>query len=134
MLLGAIILTIVGGVWLFTRPVAAPDGPRPTAIVRTTTPTPIPTTAPTPTPEPVRPGELGLGVRVTVNGTGGAGLSIRDEAGTTANRVSVADEGSGLLVVGGPVESEGYTWWLVRDELNSQIEGWAVQDFLSPTN
>lgn len=134
MLLGAIALTIVGAVWLFTKPTADPDGPRPTAIVWTTTPTVASTSAATPTPAPIASGDVGIGVRVQVNGTGGAGLSIRSDAGTNSERLAVAEEGEVLLVVGGPEDADGYTWWLVRDELDAQREGWVAEDFLSPTD
>ncbi len=130
MLLGAITLTIIGGVWLFARPAATPDGPRPTAVVWTTTPTPIPMELPTPTPAPVTPG-MEIGVRVQVIGTGGAGLNIRSEPGTEAERVAVATEGEALLVVGGPRDADGYVWWFVRDEVTPEREGWAAQDFLA---
>ncbi len=133
MLLGAIVLTIVGAIWLFMKPAAAPDGPVPTAVIQTTTPTPIATRLPTPTPLPVVPGAIGIGVRITVSGTGDVGLSIRSEAGTDAERVTVAQEGEQLLVVGGPKQADEYTWWFVRDELNPDREGWAVADFMHPS-
>jgi hypothetical protein len=133
MLLGTITLTMVGGVWLFSKPTTRPDGPRPTAIVWTATPSPTPTAAPTPTPIPVLPEPItvGVGARVTVVGTAGAGLSIRAEAGTSGARINVAAEGEALLIVAGPQVADGYTWWFVRDELNPEREGWAAQDFLA---
>lgn len=134
MLIGAIVLTIVGGIWLLGRNPSAPAGPRPTAVVRTTTPTPIPTPVPTKTPPPVASGTIGVGTRVKVVDTGNAGLSIRVEASTASERLDVAEDGETLLVVGGPVDVDGYTWWFLRDELNTAREGWAVEDFLSPTN
>ena len=133
MLLGAIALTIVGALWLFTKPASAPDGPAPTAVIRTTTPTPISTRAPTPTPQPVAQGAIGIGVRVSVNGTGDVGLSIRSDASVDAERVTVAAEGEQLLVVGGPKQADEYTWWFVRDEVDPDREGWAVEDFLRPS-
>lgn len=133
MLLGAIALTIVGGVWLFTKPTAAPDGPRPTAVVWTTTPTAIPTSNPTPTPLPLAVDQIRIGVRVRVTGTGGIGLSIRAEAGLGAERVAVVEEGTPLLIVGGPEQADEFTWWYVRDELVPENEGWAVEDYLAPT-
>lgn len=131
-LLGAITLTIVGGIWLFTKPTADPEGPRPTAIIWTITPSPVPPQAPTPTPPVLAPGQIGVGIRVTVVGTGGAGLSIRAEASTSAERVNVAADGEVLMVVGGPKQADGYTWWFLRDELDPTREGWAAQDYLSP--
>jgi hypothetical protein len=133
MLLGAIILTIVGGVWLFTRTPRPSDELVPTAIVRTTTPTPFLATMPTATAMPIASGAIVIGMRVQVTGTGDVGLSIRAEAGTNAQRLAVANEGEMLLIVGGPKGGDGYTWWLIRDELSSEREGWVVQDFLQPT-
>jgi len=134
MLLGAITLTIVGGIWLFARPAASPDGPLPTAIVRTATPTPVPTAAPpTATPEPPAPGTIALGRHVQVVGTGASGLSIRSEAGTAAQRLGVANDGEDFVVAGGPQDADGYTWWFVRDEANPDREGWVAQDYLTPT-
>lgn len=134
MLIGAIVLTIVGGVWLFARNPRTPAGPRPTAVVQTTTPTSVSTPLPTRTPSPEQPGIIGIGTRVLVADTGNAGLSIRVEASTAGERLGVAQDGETLLVVGGPEEADGYTWWFLRDELNSAREGWAVEDFLQPTN
>ncbi|MBN1248057.1 MAG: hypothetical protein JXC32_10400 [Anaerolineae bacterium] len=134
MLIGAIVLTIVGGVWLFARNPRTPAGQRPTAVVETTTPTPVPTRGPTRTPESAQPDTIGVGARVLVVDTGNAGLSMRTEASTAGERVDVVQEGETLLVVGGPEEADGYTWWFVRDELNSAREGWAVEDFLAPTD
>jgi hypothetical protein len=136
MLLGAIVLTIVGAVWLFTKPATSPEGPNPTAIVWTTTPTPISTLFPTPTTASVIAAPevtgIGIGVRIVVSGTGNVGLSIRAEAGVNAERVSVAREGERLLVVGGPREADDYMWWFVRDELDPTREGWAAETFMVP--
>lgn len=132
MLLGGIILTILGGVWLFARNPSEPEGPQPTAVVRTTTPTPVPTAAPTPAPALILPGSMEVGTRVEVIGTGGVGVSIRAEAHTNGERLGVADEGDTLLIVGGPEEADGYTWWFLRDESNAALKGWAVSDYLSP--
>ena len=133
MLLGTVILTIVGGVWLFTRTPRPPDELVPTAIVWTTTPTPLSPTFPTTTPAPNTAGAIAIGVRAQVTGTGEVGLSIRAEAGTNAERLAVAKEGETLLVAGGPKQADDYTWWFVRDELNPEREGWVVEDYLRPT-
>jgi hypothetical protein len=134
MVVGIIALSIVGGIWLLTKPPADPAGSQPTAVVWTTTPTPMATRAPTATPLAISPGQVGVGIRVRVTGTGDAGLSIRSEPTTTADRVSVAEEGESLLIVSGPQEADGYTWWFVRDELDATREGWAAQDFLAPVD
>jgi hypothetical protein len=59
---------------------------------------------------------------------------MRADASTSAERREIAEEGEVLLVVGGPQEADGYTWWLLRDEANTDREGWAAADFLVPTN
>ncbi|MGC9346868.1 MAG: hypothetical protein ACP5JG_01915 [Anaerolineae bacterium] len=135
LLVGIIAGTIVVAVWLFTRSPASPDGPQPTAVVWTATPTPTATSQPTLTPLPAaESGAISVGQRVQVSGTGGVGLSMRADASTNAERREVAQEGEVLLVVGGPQEADGYTWWLLRDEENPTREGWAAADFLVPAN
>lgn len=132
-LLGIVAVVIVAGVWFFiTRPPAAPGGPRPTAVLWTATPTWTPTPLPTSTPNPIPPGQLGRGTRAQVTGTGSAGLSLRESAGTGAERVDVAADGEFFLVVAGPEEADGYTWWLLRDEDSPQREGWAAATYLTP--
>ncbi|HOT92776.1 MAG TPA: hypothetical protein PLJ78_10270 [Anaerolineae bacterium] len=135
LLIGGILLVIVTGLWLFSRPVTLPAGPRPTAIIWTVTPTPThtPTPLPTPTPSPtlpLSPTEIGVGVRVRVSGTGAAGLNIRALPGTAAERLYIATEGEVFLVASGPTVADGFTWWFLRDEANPQREGWAVADYL----
>jgi hypothetical protein len=39
-----------------------------------------------------------------------------------------------LLILDGPRQRGGYTWWLVRDPDNEELRGWAVGDFLEPTD
>lgn len=129
-LLGLIALTVAGGIWLFTRAPGVPTGVRPTATVYTTTPPPPTAPRPMLTPTPLLPDSIGIGVRVRVSGTGNAGLSMRAEPGITAERIDVAQEGEVLLIVGGPKEADGYRWWFVRDELNTQREGWVAADYL----
>lgn len=42
-----------------------------------------------------------------------AGLAVRSEPTTTAERIAVLREGERLLVVDGPVDAEGYLWYRV---------------------
>ncbi len=131
--LGIVAVVIIGSVWFFvTRPPADPQGPRPTAVLWTATPTLTPTPLPTPTPNPIPPGQLGRGARAQVIGTGSAGLSLRENAGTGAERIEVAADGEVFLIVAGPEEADGYTWWLLRDEEAPQREGWAAAAYLTP--
>ncbi|HHE70741.1 MAG TPA: SH3 domain-containing protein [Chloroflexi bacterium] len=131
-LLGVIALTVAGGIWLFTRAPGVPTDARPTATVYTITPSPPSAAPPALTPTPSSPNSIGIGARVKVSGTGNAGLSMRAAPSTTAERIDIAQEGEVLLVVGGPKEADGYRWWFVRDELNTQREGWVAADYLVP--
>lgn len=135
LLIGGILLVIVTGLWLFSRPTAIPPGPRPTAIVWTATPTPTPTPTPLPTPTPsptlpLSPTEIGVGVRVRVSGTGAAGLSMRATPGTTMERLDIAAEGEVFLVIDGPMVADDLTWWFLRDEAHPQREGWGAANYL----
>jgi hypothetical protein len=75
---------------------------------------------------------LGRGIRAQVTGTGSAGLSLRENPGTGTERIDVAADGETFLVVAGPEEADGYTWWLLRDENDPQREGWAAATYLTP--
>lgn len=135
LLIGGILLVVLTGMWLFSKPTAQPPGPRPTAIVWTASPTPSPTPTPTPTPTPqptlpLSPTEIGVGVRVQVSGTGAAGLNIRASASTSAERLSIAAEGETFIVAAGPEQADDLTWWFLRDEANPQREGWAAANYL----
>ncbi|MBN2394213.1 MAG: SH3 domain-containing protein [Anaerolineae bacterium] len=133
MLIGGILLVILTGMWLFSKPSTSPAGTRPTAIIWTASPTPTPTSTPTPTPPPtplIPPTEIGVGVRVQISGTGAAGLSIRASASTSAERLDVAAEGEIFIVAAGPAQGDDLTWWFLRDEANPQREGWAAADYL----
>jgi hypothetical protein len=135
LLVGLIAGTIVVAVWLFTRSPAAPDEPQPTTVVWTATLTPTATPQSTLTPTPEAPsGEIAVGQRVQVSGTEGVGLSLRADASTSSERRDVATDGEVFLIVDGPKETADYTWWLIRDENDPQREGWAVSQFLTPTN
>ena len=141
----AVILLCVG-LFLLVRAIregGAAEEPTPTPTVRvlpTATIALVPPTAtllpPTPTvvlpteeaTEPP-PAEVGPGATVVVTGTGNQGLNLRREPTTDAGRRGVAREGTSLVVVDGPQEADGYTWWLVRTD--DGVEGWAVADYLA---
>jgi hypothetical protein len=140
----AVILLCVG-LYLIVRAIregGAAEAPTPTPTLRvlpTATVALVPPTATTlpptptvvlPTEEPTEPppAELGPGATVVVRGTGNQGLNLRREPTTDAGRRAVAREGASLVVVDGPQEADGYTWWLVRRE--DGVEGWAVSDYL----
>ncbi len=54
-----------------------------------------------------------------------SGLTFRDAASTGGARLLILDSGSVLLVIGGPQEADGYTWWKLR-KLDDGTEGWSA--------
>ncbi len=122
-----------------------PGGRTPEIVVLTATPTPAaPTvettdTAPaqTPLPEPsptdtLPPSDIaiGLGVRVEIVGTGAAGLSLREGAGTNYERLGVAYDGEFFTVEEGPQPGGGYEWWYIVNVDDPNQAGWAVRQYM----
>lgn len=57
-------------------------------------------------------------------------LSVRTGAGTGYSRKAVADQYTGGYVLDGPVNNNGYTWWKVRyngDSDNGAVTGWSAE-------
>lgn len=109
----------------------APPTLEPTATTVLPTPTPIPTLTPEPTPDRGEiPEVITVDFYAAVANTDGIGVSVRGGPSTANVRVTLADEGIVLLVVGGPEENEGFEWWQVR--LTDGTEGWVAGDFLVP--
>jgi hypothetical protein len=82
------------------------------------------------TTEPVA---LSVGINAVVANTGGVGLHVRSNAKYLADGTNVLgtlSEGTSVTVIGGPQQSDGYTWWKITD---GGLRGWsAVGDWLSP--
>jgi hypothetical protein len=119
-----------------TQPIA--EATEPAAATPTIPPvvTLEPTLTPTPTltPIPVAPTELAPNVYAQITGTDGSGVSVRAGPGTNNARLTIAQEGSLVLILEGPREDENqddYVWWFVRTE--DGTEGWTVQEFLIPS-
>lgn len=141
------------GVILGTERLLGGDDAKPTTSltpqpVTTTTPGETRTPGPTPTPDPnsnqtpeptpsAGPGAFSVGDVVQVFNTGDC-LNVRtapginDPATGQVNPaiICVAD-GTRIAVTGGPEQAGSFTWWKVETVLG---EGWAVQDYLQPTN
>lgn len=104
--------------------------------------------APTLTPEPIDPtplpsatptslfflpeGVIGVGAYVQVSGTEGAGLRMRSEPSLDSDINFTALDAEVFLVVDGPEEADGYTWWYLEASYDQTRNGWSVEDFLSP--
>jgi hypothetical protein len=109
----------------------APPSPVPSPTVMRPTPTPIPTFTPAPTRNlAVPPEEITVGYYAAVSGTRLAGLTVRGGPSTSNVRVMRAPEGTLMLVIGGPEESDEFTWWQVR--LLDGTEGWVAGEYLAP--
>lgn len=100
--------------------------------------TPVSTAQP-PTPTPTATsifflpeGVIGVGAYVQVTGTGGAGLRMRAEPGLAGEVNFTALDAEVFLVIDGPVEADGYTWWLLEAPYDASRSGWSAGDFLTP--
>jgi hypothetical protein len=133
----------LAGVALGREPLAAPP-PEPT-IIRLTAPpsptlsstvaagvaTPFPTFTPPPTPDvSVAPPAITVGYYAQVANTGKIGVSFRAGPSTDNLRLELVPEGTLGLVIEGPAEGSGFTWWQLR--LADQSEGWIAGEFLVP--
>ena len=88
----------------------------------------LPTVVITLTPVP-----LTLGAEVEVVGVGDQQLNVRNQASLIDSAVLFrAPEGTIFQVVGGPHQADGFTWWQLRD-IQFQVEGWAVANYLQVT-
>lgn len=111
----------------------APASPTPTTTPGLTTPTPIATLTPQPaTDNSQAPENVTVDYYAAVTNTGGIGVTVRGGPSTDNVRLLVATEGTTALVVAGPSEGSGFTWWQVR--LDDGTEGWIASDFLTPAD
>jgi len=90
-------------------------------------PTAAATAAPTAAPT-TQPTTISLGARVEVTGTGASQLRVRQAAGTGAATIKFVPDGTRFVVVGGPEQANGYTWWKVDDQAGTV--GWVAGQFL----
>jgi hypothetical protein len=111
----------------------APPSPIPSPTSPLPTPSPIPTFTPIPTPDTaVAPPEVTLGFYAKVANTDGFGVTLRGGPSTSNAQISVVEEESLVLVIGGP-EADAVNnrlWWQIQ--LADGTEGWAAGDFLEP--
>lgn len=103
----------------------------PTLTPKTLDPTPI--TSPTPTSIFFLPeGVIGIGAYVQVTGTDGAGLRMRSEPSLESDVNFTALDAEVFLVIEGPEEADGYTWWHLEASYDQTRNGWSVGDYLTP--
>lgn len=65
-------------------------------------------------------------------------LNIRDEPSTSGGVIRTAQENTGMHIIDGPWDNDGYTWWRVQvngDANNySRITGYAAEDWMERAN
>ncbi len=85
----------------------------------------IPTVIITSTPAPIA-----VGLEVEVIGVGLDKLNVRDRPGLSGSQVLFRmGAGAKLVIIGGPREADGLTWWQARDP-QYQADGWAAARYL----
>ena len=133
------ILALIAALWFLIiapaggAPARATATPAQTATLRPTltvmvvtlpTRTPEPTVAPTPT----RLTTIAAGARVEVTGTGTAKLRVRQAPGTDTVTLNLVPDGTRFVVVGGPEQAGGITWWKVDNQAG--LVGWVAAQYL----
>lgn len=125
---------------LIAAPPTATPTPVPPAATSTATLPPRPTDLPTPTftatrppptftPAPPSPTPgLAPGVTAEVGDTGGLGLVMHIDPGLNTAVIRVLQDGERVVIIAGPQQANGMTWWQVRD--SGGQEGWVAASFL----
>jgi len=80
---------------------------------------------------PVRVAEINLGDYVQVSGTGGDGLRLHATAGVSGEVRYIAIDTEVFLVKEGPIDADGYVWWLLQDPYTNNSVGWGVENYLN---
>ncbi len=95
-------------------PTATPTATPTTTPTPTATPTHTPTFTPTPTHTPT-PTPTATPILAHVGGTGDLGVWMFRQANLTGGKIGALRDGAVVMVVGGPVEADGYQWIQVVD-------------------
>jgi len=104
-----------------------PAGAIPTADLSLLSETPTATSA----PEVVDQNGIGIGKYVQISGTGGAGLRIREGAGTTFSTKFLANESEAFKVIGGPQTADDIVWFQLEAPYDASRQGWASAEYLT---
>jgi hypothetical protein len=74
--------------------------------------------------------EIRIGSVVQIFNTGGAGLRLRSNPGTSSSVQFIGAELEPFSVVNGPTEQDGYVWWYLESPYDPSRSGWAAADYL----
>lgn len=111
----------------------------PSAPIVQTIARPTPTSTPLPTQIPgetegsngtVIVDEIQIGSVVQIFNTGGAGLRLRSNPGTSSSIQFIGEELEPFSVINGPVEQDGYVWWYLESPYDPSRSGWAAAEYL----
>lgn len=101
---------------------------------------PLPTAPPTPEPTATSevpptppPADVQIGQLVQISGTGVDGLRLRSEPGLAGKIMFVAIEAEVFQVTAGPNQVDGYIWWYLTSPYQQDYKGWAVSNYLAPS-
>jgi hypothetical protein len=104
--------------------------PAATSTPRAVSPSPLPVS---PTPPPTftpLPGVIAINTYVQITGTDGDGLRLRAAPSLSSDPLFLGNEAEVFLVVDGPQDSDGYTWWYLTAPYDATRSGWAVANYL----
>lgn len=103
--------------------------PAPSETLIGMTETPI--ALPTPTPVPAAgAGSILTGSLVQIAGTGGDGLRLRSGPSLENDVRFLGIEAEVFEVIEGPIDADGYTWFLLLTPRDEERQGWAVSTYL----
>ena len=100
----------------------------PSVLPSTSAPPPTATAVPTPGPDAIPTFTAGTKVA-----TSASGLRVRSGPGTSQSVIALLPTGSNLVVELGPVRTDSYGWYLVRDadtDAPNFTEGWVAAGFM----
>ena len=73
---------------------------------------------------------IAVGMYVQISGTEGYGLQIREAPGVGSQPKFLAMDAEVFLVIDGPKDQDGYTWWLLKAPYDETRTGWAASKYL----
>jgi hypothetical protein len=127
--------------FLFSARNEQPGGASSTAVLyviaasSATPPAPLASATPSPTPTIANQGSptggvLIVGAYVQITDTGGDGLRLRADPGLAGTVRFLAIDGEVFQILDGPQDADGYTWWFLQAPYDTNVQGWAVADYL----